>query len=237
MKILSISAIILATTLSTFVFTGCGEAPKSDNATTADAKSKTDEQQKQEAAASKLTIDVASSKVGWVGSKKLGDKHNGFLGIKSGMLDVKDGALVGGKIALDMDKLTVVDITDPKKNGDLVGHLKGEDFFDAKKFPDASFEILKVEKWDANAKRGDLDPKFSIADPTHAITGNLMMKGVTKSITFPAKVSLTDTELKAQAKFNIKRFDWNINYGSKESAENKIINNEVNLELDITAKK
>ena len=119
----------------------------------------------------------------------------------------------------------------------MVGLLKGEDFFDAKKFPDASFEIVKVEKWDANAQRGDLDPKFSIADPTHAITGNLMMKGVTKSITFPAKVSLTDTELKAQAKFNIKRFDWNINYGSKESAENKIINNEVNLELDITAKK
>jgi polyisoprenoid-binding protein YceI len=45
---------------------------------------------------------------------------------------------------------------------------------------------------------------------THTVTGDLTMRGVTKSVTFPMKVQVTDERVTGEAEFAINRMDWNI---------------------------
>ena len=104
-------------------------------------------------------------------------------------------------------------------------HLKSADFFDVAKYPTAKFEITKVETLQ-NDTSG-----------THKISGNLTLKDSTKNITFPARVSVGDAELKATANFNIDRNQWGIHFNNKESLGNNFIRPEVNLTLNIAAKK
>ena len=63
------------------------------------------------------------------------------------------------------------------------------------------------------------------------------MKGVTKSVTFPAIVKATPEALLAQANFNINRTDWGLVYGNDKSLGDKFIRPEVNIALNIAAKK
>ena len=72
-------------------------------------------------------------------------------------------------------------------------------------------------------------------DATHTITGNLTLKGITKSITFPAKVNVADNKITADANFNIDRTQWNIVYGNDESLGDKFIRPEVNLQVHLVA--
>ena len=113
------------------------------------------------------------------------------------------------------------DLKNPKKNADLVGHLKGTDFFDAAQFPTATFELVSAEKTATDSTR---------------ITGNLTLKGVTKSVTFPAKLDMTGDGVKANAKFYINRKDWGMNWHSENSFGDEMIRPEVGIELKIATK-
>ena len=70
------------------------------------------------------------------------------------------------------------------------------------KFPTASFTSSRI----APQTQGTT---------THIVTGDLTMKGIKKTVTFPATISLTDTEFSAKAEFTINRKDWGIVYPGK----------------------
>lgn len=80
-----------------------------------------------------------------------------------------------------------------------------------------------------------------VTNPTHTITGNLTMRGTTKSVSFPAKVSVDANSIVAEAKFNIDRTDWNLSYGDESSvvdkAQDKFIYNTVNVGFSLVANK
>ncbi len=219
-----------------FLFVKCSQSPKSDNATTDTAK------QVDTTAVIKaepFNVDVANSKVTWVGTK-LTEKHNGTFDVKEGNLSVKGGKIVGGSFIIDIKSLKDLDIpADKPGNARLVKHLLGDDFFDAEKFPTSTFEVVSVEDYKAEngEEREKLDKEYTLADPTHMITGNLEMKGVKKSIKFPAKVTIADGSVTAEAKFNINRKDWGMNYGTDDSIKDKFIRPTVHIGLDIKAKK
>lgn len=227
----------LALVLSvTFLFVRCSESPKSDKAETGDAK-KVDTTAM--AASSTLNVDVATSKVTWVGTKPVG-KHNGTFNIKSGSVAVKEGKITGGSFIIDIKSLKDLDIPENEKgNADLVKHLLSKDFFEADKFPASTFEVVSVEdyKQENDKDRENLDKEYSLENPTHMITGNLELKGVKKSITFPAKVTIEGDALTAEAKFNINRKDWGMNYGADESLKDKFIRPTVHIGFNISAKK
>ena len=69
------------------------------------------------------------------------------------------------------------------------------------------------------------------------ITGNLELKGVKKSITFPAKVTMSGESVTAEAKFNINRKEWKMSYGADESLKDKFIRPTVHIGFNVTAKK
>lgn len=128
-----------------------------------------------------------------------------------------------------MKSIVNEDQKDEESNKKLVGHLSSPDFFDVAKFPTAKIEITKVD-----ALNDDTKPNANFS-----VTGNLTIKDITKSITFPAEIKIENGILTVKSDFDIDRTDWNIKYGSGKFFENlgdKVINDKFNLNLSIIAK-
>jgi polyisoprenoid-binding protein YceI len=159
-----------------------------------------------------MDID-ASSTFGFVGSKVTG-KHEGSIPTFKGWAELPNGKAEGGKVAVELDMSSVK--SDDEK---LTGHLKSPDFFDVAKYPMASFESTEIKK---GGEKG----------ATHTITGNLDFHGVKKSISFPAKITETATDVTADAEFVINRKDFNIVYAGKAD---DLIRDEVVMKLKIKA--
>jgi len=225
------SAILIAGSLS--FLTSCNGS-KSQDAVVADTVAVVPEEPK---GAMDLAVDTTTSKVAWIGASPV-KKHNGTFGIApDSKLVVENGTLTGGTITINMNNIKVLDIEKAEDNAKLVGHLKSKDFFAADVYPTSVFTITSVEAIDSAvvAKEGE----YITENPTHKITGNLKMMDVEKSISFYANVTLpAEGEVKAKAKFNLDRTQFNVSFMAEGTGKikDKLINNTVNIELDITAK-
>ena len=70
------------------------------------------------------------------------------------------------------------------------------------------------------------------------VTGNLTIKGITKSISFPAQISVSGDKVSAKASITIDRTDFNIQYGSKkffDSIGDKAIMDEFKLVVSLVS--
>jgi len=184
----------------------------------------------------KYEVNLDQSSIKWEGYKPTGT-HHGTITIADGKLKFSDGSLVGGSFTIDMKSIVVQDLTDPDMNAKLTGHLLSADFFEAETFPVATFEITAVApvdgaQVDRSREKGDLVP-------THAISGNLTMKGITKNLTFNAKVSMEGSTFMAQTnQFFIDRVDWNVQFGSKKlfaDLKDNFINDEMGIAITLVA--
>ena len=176
------------------------------------------------AAAATYTVNAADSNVRWTGSKAIGDKHAGKINLSGGDLKVDGGKLVSGSFTLDMNS-----IKSDENLAKLEGHLKSADFFDVATHGTAKFVITKVTEKANNDK-----------EMTHTITGDLTIKGISKSIEFDANVSMVSDMLMATSdNFVINRTDWDVKYGSGliNAAKDQIINDDVAITISIKAKK
>lgn len=201
----------------------CQDAPNADQAAVADA------QDVQNLEGVEVPVDLNSSKVQWVGTKPVGT-HTGTIAIKEGTVVLTGDAVTGGQFVLDATTIQPVD-QDEKGNTKLRAHLLSEDFFEAETYPELVFEITNVTEGVQQSE------ELVMKDATHTVTGNLTMKGITKSITFPAKIETTDNKVLAQANFNIDRTEWNIVYGNDKSLGDNFINPMINLDLHVEGSK
>ena len=156
-------------------------------------------------------VDIAVSVLTWKGSKPTGS-HNGTVALQSGGMLIEEGVLKGGEFVIDMNTIINVDMAGSAGAGKIEGHLKAPDFFDIAVYPTSKFEITNVEE----------------AEGKLAVTGNLQIKDVTKSITIPATILSEGgvTTFKSDV-FNVDRADFNVKYGSKrwiEGLKDKFIN-------------
>ncbi|WP_439881121.1 YceI family protein [Pontibacter sp. MBLB2868] len=229
-------------TLSLFacliVLSSCDTTVKTDNAAVGDAIVK-----KITATPSHtFVIDTTKSEITWIGSKMTG-RHNGYFKIKEGELQMTNGLISGGTIVIDMTHMQSSDKTiDVNSNTKLTNHLKSPDFFDTNVYPTAVFELTGIAPYDSTKNKPQElpirtpDSALRVKNPTHKVTGNLTLKGKTKSISFPAKVTMDNNLIKAKANFNIDRTQWGLVYRSDNSLGEKTIYPEVNIGLDIVAK-
>ncbi|MCW5908945.1 MAG: YceI family protein [Chitinophagales bacterium] len=174
-----------------------------------------------------FSVDVNASSVKWLGKKVTG-QHEGNVKLKSGTLVMNHGTPVSGSFELDMTSITCTDITDPKKNQDLVGHLKNDDFFSVDKFPVATLTVSRITAIQ-NPKAGDSN---------YELWGNLTIKGITQQVQFPARFEATHASVKASAKITIDRTKWNISYKSGTvfpELVDKAIADNIEFEVSITA--
>lgn len=170
------------------------------------------------------SVDAQKSKILWVGQNVAGGKHNGELNLKSGQLNYKGNNLAGGEFTADINSIVVTDITG---NGAtrLANHLKNEDFFDTPKFPEGKFKITKV-----SGTGSDI-----------TITGDLTLKNITHSITFPAKLNKSGNSIHAVAKdIKIDRTKFDIKYRSGNffsGLGDRAIADEFQLDVELFAEK
>lgn len=179
------------------------------------------------------TVDTAATTLAWVGSKPAG-KHNGTIDIKEGNLSVQNGEIKAGSFTIDMNTITVLDLTGKEKMG-LEGHLKGldpksaDDFFNAAKYPTGKFEITKVAGLENDSTANKL------------VYGNLTLRDISKEVSFKAKVDVTDAGVTVMtAPFDVNRTDYGIKYGSKtffDNLKDKFIDDVFTVQVNLTAKK
>lgn len=204
---------------ATLIFASCQNAPKAVDAGATEAKAV------QAATGNNFKADIAQTKIEFIGTKPTG-KHHGIIGVKEGSLMVSGADISGGRFVLDMNTLKTDD-QDSTGNARLSGHLKSADFFDVPQFDTAIFEITSVVK--------ATDKNAMMPDATHTVTGNLILKGISKSISFPARINMQDAIITADANFNIDRKQWGI--GEVASLKDKLINPTVNINVHLVANK
>lgn len=144
------------------------------------------------------TVDVAKSSISWEG-KKFAGSHTGSVNLTSGTLGFNGKKLAEGGFIANMTTIKTMD--GDKPNAGLDKHLKADDFFGVDKFPAANFVIKKI------AQNGD----------KANITGDLTIKGITNSITFPATITWNaDKSVTATTeKITIDRTKYGIQFKSK----------------------
>src|SRR3989442_280275 len=127
-----------------------------------------------------------SSTIGFIGSKVTG-RHNGGFQKFTGEFRLVDGKLAdsGNKVVIDTGSLFA-------DNDRLTGHLKSPDFFNVAQFPTATFVSTAIQPKGTN----------------WVVTGNLTLHGVTKQISFPAQVQMTDEGVNVNTQFVLNRFDF-----------------------------
>lgn len=185
-------------------------------------------------------IDTSQSTVTWIGAKVTG-RHNGFIPVREGTVTLHNGGPRGGKAIFDMARVRSEDKSiDAAGNTKLTKHLRSPEFFDAEQHPVASFVITTITPLDSTQRQQTPGPegnarRMRIQDANHKVTGNLTIKGITRSISFPARIELQDSVLRAKANFNIDRTHWKLNYGADNSLGNRTIYPAVNIGLDIVA--
>jgi polyisoprenoid-binding protein YceI len=171
----------------------------------------------------KYLVDKTESKLTWTG-KKITGEHHGTLQMKDGTFTVEKNKIVGGSFEVDMKTLVNLEVADPEQNAKLVNHLKSEDFFSVEKNPAAKFEITKIES----------------AKGKNTITGNLVIKGISQPISFPAELKVSGKSLTAAGTLIIDRTKWDIKYRSGRffpELGDKVIRDEFFVDVKLVAKK
>jgi polyisoprenoid-binding protein YceI len=160
----------------------------------------------------KYGFSQADSKLTWTGAKVTG-KHDGSFATFSGVIELVGNDPTKSRVRTEIDTASLQ--SEPPK---LVGHLKSADFFDVEKFPKATFVSTGI------AKEGE----------SFAVTGDITLHGVTKSVTFPANITVTEPEVTVNADLKINRKDFGIVY---PGMPDDLIADEVVIKLELHAKK
>jgi polyisoprenoid-binding protein YceI len=143
--------------------------------------------------------DLKESVLDWTG-KKISGKHFGKISLKEGSFTVKDNKVVSGKFIIDMNSITVEDLTGGSRDK-LTGHLKSDDFFSTDKFAYSTLEITGSEPFINNKA---------------VVNGKLTIKDITHPVSFT--VSRSGSEYTSTV--NVDRTLYNIRYGSGKFFQN-----------------
>ncbi len=155
----------------------------------------------------------AGSKVHFV-IKNFGINTGGdFTGLK-GMITFFPDSLAGSKF-----DVTVAASTVDTDNGMRDKNLVSDEYFDATKFPLIQLVSTKITRTNKTA------------NGYYYFTGNLIIKGVTKSISFPFQAKKINGDYLFTGDFQIERTDFGV--GEK----NIVLSDEVAISLSVMAKK
>ncbi|WP_374464510.1 YceI family protein [Chryseobacterium sp.] len=165
---------------------------------------------------------VTSSEIRWWGYKVVKTQetsHSGTVKLKSGKLNFDHTVLVDGEFIIDMRSLMAGDVSDEDQIK-LTNDLKSSNFFEVKKFPIAKFHLTKIIP-------------LANSEYNSTVYGDLTLKGVRKTISFPANVYVTQfTTSIESAKFSLNRRDFKVFYQS--SLKDYFIKNEMDIQFKVS---
>lgn len=168
------------------------------------------------------TTKVTQSDIRWWGYKVVKSEattHTGFVKLKSGKFYFKHRQLVGGEFVIDMRSLTNTDLSGEDQTK-LTDDLKSSNFFEVKKFPVAKFVMTKVVP-------------SNNAQYNSQIIGNITIKGIRKTISFPANIRIHNFMVDFEsAKFSLNRQDFKAFYRSP--LKDYIIKDQMDLQIKMS---
>jgi polyisoprenoid-binding protein YceI len=168
-------------------------------------------------------VDTEQSTVVW-NSKKVGGEHTGNIKLSKGEFVFDGKKLTGGSFTADMTTLN-----ENKNSERVINHLKSDDFFGVEKNPISTFKITKLDAI-SGAKDGEAN---------YTVTGDLMIKGTTNPITFPAVVKVSGDAVDATAKLVVNRLAYDIKYRAAiiGTVADRVIEDTFTLDLKLVGKK
>lgn len=135
-----------------------------------------------------------------------------------------DGTLETSKADLSDAKINfTVDVNSINTDNDYRDkHLKGDDFFNAEKFPQMKFESTSLK---------------SVGGNKYKLNGNLTIRDVTKPVSFDVTYGGTASMSGKQkagfkAKGSINRFDYNLKWSATTEAGGMVVGKEVEITIN-----
>jgi polyisoprenoid-binding protein YceI len=162
-----------------------------------------------------LFITPENSRIDFIGSKVTGSE-SGWFEKFMGTIELVESNPVKSRVSVEIEMKSVV-----TKSKGLDEHLKTADFFEVAKYPKASFVSTEIKAGGAS-------------NATHTVTGTLEMRGLKKTISFPATLKVSAGMVTVDTEFAINRKDFGITYAGRT---NDLIRNEVVLRLTIKAQR
>jgi polyisoprenoid-binding protein YceI/rhodanese-related sulfurtransferase len=173
-------------------------------------------------------VDVETSVVRWTG-RNLFNHHQGTVKLAGGRIEVQNGALKAARFTLDMNRIVCEDLVDTAYNALLIRHLRDDDFFAVDRFPTAEFICERTEPMSA----------CTPGTPNYTLHGTMTLRGVTKSLSFPAVIAAADTDhLTGQAQFELDRTQFGSHYGSGKLFAflgKHVVNDHIHLHIKLHA--
>jgi polyisoprenoid-binding protein YceI len=166
-------------------------------------------------------LDASHSRIGFVARHAMVTKVRGAFNEYegTGYLDGENPA--NSKVSVKIQAASI-----DTRNEQRDGHLKSNDFLDMENYPEITFESTEAKQVD---------------DTTFELTGDLTIKGVTKSVTVPFTFegSATDPFGNQRVGFEgavtINRKDWGVNWNAALEAGGVLVSEKVTLEFELSA--
>jgi polyisoprenoid-binding protein YceI len=165
-------------------------------------------------------IDASHSRLGFSARHAMVTTVRGQFGDFDGAAHVDAENPTASTVALTIRAASVSTGT-----ADRDGHLVSGDFFDVENHPEITFTSTDVER-----------------DGTEwAITGDLIIKGVTKSVTIPFEETGTavdpfgNTRVGFEGATTINRKDWDLTWNAALETGGVLVSEKIKLEFDISA--
>ena len=168
--------------------------------------------------ATKWVIDPTHSEIGFKVKHMMFTNVSGKFGTYDATITTEDDNFENAsfEFSADIDSIST-------NNTDRDNHLKSGDFFDAENHPKLTF------KGTSFTKDGD----------DYELTGDLTLRGVTKSVKFPAEFSglMKDPWGNTKAGLNIlgkiSRKDWGLNWNSALETGGVLVAEEVKMNIEL----
>lgn len=161
------------------------------------------------------TITQLNQTITWQGKAAVGDyAPEGTLEIKKIELLMVNDTIKSMTITINMKSLS-------QENKQLTKHLKGKDFFDVKKYPEASFNLTN---------------EFVIGK-TEAMVGEMTIKNKSQTEEITIDINKDNTILKLSFNHKMNRLDYGITYNSPtvfEKLKDNAISDDIRLKGVLT---
>lgn len=167
------------------------------------------------------TLDNTHTRLGFVTRHAMITKVRGSFNDFTGTVTVPAEGIQSASAEVTINASSI-----DTRNADRDGHLKSNDFFDMENHPQITFTSTKIE---GNGS-GGLD-----------VTGDLTIKGTTKSITIPFEFEGTATDPfgNQRAGFEgtttIKRSDFDLTWNATLETGGVLVSEKVTLEIEVSA--
>jgi len=180
----------------------------------------TELQERERMPTTKWTIDAGHSGIHFSVRHLVIAKVRGKFTKFRGTIELEEADLTRSQIDVSIDVASVNTSEDTRD-----GHLRSGDFFDAEKFPTATFKSTSI------TKNGD----------AYLVKGDLSVHGVTKEVELDAtfegkgKDPRGDERAAFQAKTSINREDWGMKFNMPLEGGGVVVGTKVDLEFEVEA--